>query len=185
MGNLKGQMVISTIRYLKTTFGEQKYQELLARTNSTSRKALESNIMYGQMVPLKPYIDLITVADEILGKSNYVLCRKIGNYVAEDGIPKLYRVFVTTADPLFAVNRLPNFWTHMYDTGKLTTQHETKNIVSVHITGFADVNKAYCWKLLGYLEKMLELAGGKNVRIKETRCRTTGDDQCVYSMAWE
>ena len=31
MGNLKGQMVISTIRYLKTTFGEQKYLELVCR----------------------------------------------------------------------------------------------------------------------------------------------------------
>jgi len=105
--------------------------------------------------------------------------------VAEEGIPKLYRVFVTTADPIFAINRLPNFWTHMYDTGTLTTQHETKNIVTVNIIDFADVHKAYCVKLLGYFEKMLELAGGKNVKIIEISCRADGGNKCSYSIAWE
>jgi predicted hydrocarbon binding protein len=185
MGNLKGQMVISTIKFLKTQFGEEKYKEVLARMSAVSRKVIEANIMYGQMVPIKPYIDLITVADQHLGKGNYALCRRIGNVVAEEGIPKLYKVFVTNADPMFAINRLPNFWSHMYDSGKLTTQMETKNIVSVHIEGFVDAHKAYCWKVLGYFEKMLELAGGKNVRITETRCRTSGENECVYAIAWE
>jgi predicted hydrocarbon binding protein len=185
MGHLKGQMVISTIKYLKTLFGDENYAEVLKRMSAVSRKVIDGNIMYGQMVPLKPYIDLIRVADEHLGKGNYLLCRKIGQFVAEEGIPKLYRVFVTTADPMFAINRLPNFWSHMYDTGTLTTQHETKNIVTVNILDFADLHKAYCFKLLGYFEKMLELAGGKNVKIIETVCREDGGAQCSYSIAWE
>lgn len=184
MGNLKGQMIISTIKYLKTLFGDQKYSEVLNKLSAISRKSIDTNIMYGQMVPLKSYIDLIRVADEYLGKGDYLLCRKIGQFVAEEGIPKLYRVFVTTADPMVAINRLPNFWAHMYDTGTLTTQHETKNIVIVNIIDFADAHKAYCWKLLGYFEKLLELAGGNNVKIIETACQIDGDTQCSYSIAW-
>jgi predicted hydrocarbon binding protein len=38
---------------------------------------------------------------------------------------------------------------------------------------------------MGWLEVALEMAGAKNVRITEPKCRARGDEYCEFEMEWQ
>ena len=46
------------------------------------------------------------------------------------------------------------------------------------------VDELYCIELTGYLKRMWELVGARNVSVKHDECRAKGHDRCVWTGAW-
>lgn len=43
----------------------------------------------------------------------------------------------------------------------------------------------HCVRVLGWIEKMLEVSGGKEGRTEEVRCRNRGDACCEFYLSWQ
>jgi len=41
-----------------------------------------------------------------------------------------------------------------------------------------------CLTVVGWHERAIELCGGTNVRVRETKCRDRGDAHCEYACSW-
>jgi hypothetical protein len=42
-----------------------------------------------------------------------------------------------------------------------------------------------CLTVVAWHERAIELSGGRNARVVETKCRSRGDSVCEYRCSWE
>jgi predicted hydrocarbon binding protein len=43
----------------------------------------------------------------------------------------------------------------------------------------------HCLAVAGFVERSLELSGGKRAILEESKCRTRGDEFCQFDASWD
>ena len=76
-------------------------------------------------------------------------------------------------------------WSAHYDSGfcEITNIGPTDALMRIH--AFATPHQAHCLSVAGWVERSVELSGGKRPVVVESRCRTRGDSLCQIDISWE
>jgi len=185
MSNVRGLSVSLAINYIKKNFGDEGLAKVLDALDQQEREMFKGAMNPMVMYPAKAFIKLINTADKLYGGGDYDICRQIGRFEAENAFGGLYKVFLELGNPSFVIRRAPLAWRTLNDAGDLEIEQTGDKYVKGKISDYPDFDKGFCWNLLGYFEKVLEMSGAKNVNIKEVRCRCQGDAFCEYEIRWE
>jgi len=46
-------------------------------------------------------------------------------------------------------------------------------------------DELFCRELEGYLARMFELAGAKDMKVIHSECRSRGDTRCIFEGTWQ
>ena len=129
----------------------------------------------------------MNIAEKLFGiKENYQLSYSMGRFAAEEAFGKgLYKMLLERGRPQTIIRRAPMAWRMIHSMGNLEIETLKENSAKLKITNFDEVEKCFCWRLIGYFQRILEISGVKNVQLREIQCRTEGAEYCEFEAKWE
>ena len=178
----KGVGFVNVKSFATERFGARAWEAVLERLAPEDRDELSSIVSVGwYSLPL--YARLIRALDEVHGYGDLALVVQLGRYEAERDLTTIHRVFLRFTNPAFIVEKTGEYWKRFHDSGEWKIAREPNGVAGV-LEGWGCVDHALCRELVGYLSRVLELVGAKNVIFEHPKCRARNDGQCLFRARW-
>jgi serine/threonine protein kinase len=173
---VKGAVVAGAIEHLESVHGGARLDSILGRIEPSIRSKLSGVILPMAWLPLATLDQLIRVADEQLG-SEAAVAESMGRACADRELPTTHRLFMQSATPTTAVERLPLLHRAYFGRGEARALSSGPNGARVSIDP-ATSEGAMIGFFLGFTHRLLELSGGRDVRV------TRGDERGSLILRW-
>lgn len=185
MSSIRGLTFSGAVEYIRSNFGEENLQKVLNSLPEEERKTISGKFHIMEWYSLSIFVNFLSTADNMLGKGDHNICYLSGKASAEEGFGGIYKIFLEFGGPNLFLKKAALAWRALNDSGYLEVEVSKEGYARGKVKEYINPHKCYCYFLVGYFEKVLELAGGKNVKVKESKCRLLGDDCCQYEGFWE
>ncbi len=186
MARTKGTVIASTIAFLNEKFGKEATDQLIDGLGPEQSALLKGPILLGNWYPVDLLTKLISSAEgKVAVPGDRTLAWELGRYSAETGLKGIYKIFFKVADVGFIIKRSPQVWSSYYDSGTMqVVAAESKNAI-MRIAGFDQPSPLLCDRILGWMQRTVEMTGGKRVVMSHPSCAARGDAFCEYRGEWE
>jgi uncharacterized protein (TIGR02265 family) len=182
IGKVKGGSLQSRLEFVREHRGEEGVQHVLARLSEADREAC-GYLLTGAWYPfdLSQRVDEAIAVEMAMGERVFLL---MGEKSAEHNLTKSHRAFVTDKDPHGLLKRAAQIYQAYYDSGTRNYDRldERKARITTHDS--TTYSRHDCLTVVGWHRKAIEMCGGTNVQVVETRCRANGAPVCEYECAW-
>jgi len=186
MAHVKGSAVKASIQYLEEQVGPATLQKILASLPPSEADLLRVPILQSNWYDTSMLIRLMEASTPHvqlpLGKS---VAWEMGRHSAEYGIKTLYKIFFKVADVHFIIKRAPQVMVTYYDSGSMEVMKVGPKEALLHLVDFDEPHLLICDRLQGWMERVVELSGGKDVSLKHPKCMAKGDRVCEYNATWK
>jgi hypothetical protein len=122
--------------------------------------------------------------DRVHGLGDLGLCFEAGRFSAGWSLNTVLKVFLRFKSPLWLVDKGTRIWTRYHDTGRWKVTTPGPNQILGELYDFAVRDTAFCARLRGWLHGAVEMTGGINVSVTESRCAARGHSHCAFLMSW-
>src|SRR5262245_44212185 len=168
--------------FVEERFGKSGWERLTEQLDAEDRSSLRSVAATG-WYSLALYSRLINALEAGFGTGDFTLIREQGRFQAERDLKVVFRLLFRLANPGYVVSKMIDFWNRLQSAGTWKVEREGPHLVRGTLNDWA-VDRALCAELLAYMERVIELVGGKEVVGAHPACRAHGDPACVYTMRW-
>lgn len=179
---VKGGPLLARFAFVRELRGEEGVQRVLARLPDADRAAC-ANIFTGGWYPfeLNEKIDAAVAAEMGMGDDVFLL---MGEKSAMQNLTGPHRAMISIGDPHGLLRRSPQVYQMYYDTGRRAyeTGGEKKAILRTYDAETFSRND--CLTVVGWHRKAIEMCGGLDARVTETKCRARGAEHCEYVCEW-
>ncbi len=180
----KGMGFVNGRAFVIGRAGSAGWDAVLARLDESDRLTLESVLAVG-WYPIALDARMQRAIADVLSGGDPSIAAAIGRFAAERDLTTIHRIFLRLFNPKFAVEKLTELWPRYHNSGRWTIVESS----GTHIIGRLDdwggnVDGILCTNAAGYIGRCLELAGARHVVMEHTKCRTRGDDACVFTARW-
>jgi hypothetical protein len=114
-----------------------------------------------------------------------VVCTGAGRFSAGWSLNTVLKVFLRFKSPTWLIDRATRVWDRYHDTGRWVVTSPAPNKFIGELHDFAVRDEGFCARLRGWLAGAVELTGGKNAVVTETKCACRGHERCVFSVTWD
>ena len=186
MGNptakVKGGALLSRIAFVREQRGEDAVRRVLDRLSPEDRHAC-SQVLTGGWYPFEvsKHLDEAVAAEIAIGEKVFLL---MGEKSAEQNLNGPHKAMLSPGDPHGLLRRTPQIYQMYYDTGRRTYDYIDERKAVIRTYDAATYSKHDCLTIIGWHRKAIEMCGGKNPRVTETKCRAAGDEICEYVCEW-
>jgi hypothetical protein len=180
---VKGGALLSRLGFVREERGDEGVQRVLARLPEADRVAC-SPILTGGWYPfeLNQRLDEAIAAEMGMGENVFLV---IGEKSAVHNLSGAHRAMLSPGDPHGLLRRTPQIYQMYYDTGRRTYDREADHKAVLRTYEAPTFSRHDCLTVVGWHRKAIEMCGGKNARVTETKCRAKGADLCEYACEWE
>jgi len=181
MGRVRGAILVGVIKRVKR---EPKAQAFL--TPEQLDFVQNVRIVSSEWYPIE-LTEAFTLAIErgLTGGNNSTIPWEFGVQMAKVQLSGPYRAFLMEGQPERQVLKLPVIWKGYFEDGEWCCIPRAAGAIDLQYTGSATTSNSMCRSAGGYLEESTRMAGGKNVRVTKTCCRTKGAPYCGYEVRWD
>lgn len=185
MANVKGSALASRVLWVQLGHGGAGVERLLAQVSPELRATLAEGIHKATWYPFDQFIELTVAIDRLFGQGDLSLVRELARHGADANLKTIYRLFYKVGTIHWILGRAVRLWSAHYDSGfcEIRTTGPRAAIMRVH--GFATPHAAHCLSVAGWVERSVELSGGKRPTVDDARCRTRGDELCQFEISWD
>ena len=166
--------------------GDLVWQKALGRLEEDHAK-----VWTGALVPFSTYsfpafkAMARAVAEETGAHDDRELARMY-EYIADRSLNAVYKIFFKLANPSFVIGNYPKLWTRFFTAGKVDVPTAEKGFAQLHFELpeiFLDWLGPAC---LGYSNKAVTMAGGRDVLVEERvrRQLPSGDWAVDFEIRW-
>ena len=180
---VKGGALLSRLNFIRQERGEEGVQRVLARLPADDQRVV-AQLLTGGWYPfeLNERLDAAVAAEMGVGDKIFVL---MGEKSAEQNLAGAHRALVCEGDPHGLLRRAPQIYQMYYDTGRRTYESLGTGKAVIRTHDAPPTSKNDCLTVVGWHRRAIEMCGGKNVRVAETKCRAAGADVCEYVCEWQ
>jgi len=178
----KGIGFLHVRAFVEERFSASGWEQLGQRLSEDDRTALRSLTATG-WYSLALYARLLHAVQDTFGWDEHEIIRQQARYQAERDLKVIFRVFFRLANPSYVVSKATEFWNRLQSAGTWTIEREGASKVRGTLDGWG-VDRLLCVELVAYMERLIELVGGKNVVGEHPACRAQGQPSCVYTLRW-
>jgi uncharacterized protein (TIGR02265 family) len=182
-GKVKGGALLSRLEFVRDHRGDAGFERVMARLSEADQNSCKQ-ILTGAWYPfdLGERMDK-AIADEMgMGDRVFLL---MGEKSAAHNLTKSHKAFVTEKDPHGLLKRAAQIYQVYYDTGHRTYEKVSETKAILRTFESATYSAPDCLTVVGWHRKAIEMCGGEDVRVLETRCRARGADVCEYVCEWK
>ena len=182
--SFKGTVFESTRMFTEREFGPMAVDRVLASLSEEDRAVLKDVQAIG-WYPVAPVLHYHRALDRLFGKGDLALCVRAGRFSAGWSLNTVLKVFLRFRSPTWLIDRATRVWDRYHDTGRWVVTAPAPNRFIGELHDFAVRDESFCARLRGWLSGAVELTGGKNAVVTETKCVCRGQDHCVFSVSWD
>ncbi len=184
MAKFKGSVYESTRRFTDKEYGEGAVSRVLDRLPAADRELLR-NVQVLDWVPVEPVLRYHHALDSVFGTGDLSVCTAAGRFSAGWAINTVLKVFVRFKSPIWLVEKATSVWGRYHDTGRWEIDKQADHRISGRLLNFAVKDPAFCARLRGWLQGAVELTGGRQPVVTETRCAAMGHAECTFNVSWQ
>jgi len=184
MSNVKGSAFSSRILWVRLNQGEQGLERLGSAVSPELREVLCEGAVMSKWYPFDWFVELNTRIDEVFGKGDLALVKRLGRHGADANLTTIYRLFYKVGTVKWIMARASRLWGMHYDSGEMAVDVYPGREVGLRIVGFDTPHRTHCLSVTGWVERSVELSGGNEVEVDEVGCRAKGDDGCEFRGTW-
>ena len=181
---VKGSALRSTMNYLREHFGPDQVRRILDRLPEEQRAAAEKPVLISSWYEADLLYGLMrAMAAEVQGDPREFY-RALGRQSCDDGLNTVYKVFFKVGTPSFMLKFTIQVWGNYYSEGKMVAVATGANSAHLRLEGVRSLDEAMCWRVTGWLERALELAGAADIRMTHGTSAAEGNSAYEWKAVW-
>lgn len=181
---VKGSPVRSLQKFVDQQLTKEEREKVLSALPEPFARRLRAPILPTETIPVHWLNRLTEEAAAIKAQPVADFGRMAGREAATDAVRGIYRFFALALTPAALMSRAGQMWTALYNRGRIEIADQTDHSCTIKLLDFPS-ELAGCARTTGWIERLAELTGVKNVRIEQTQCFAKGDSHCEWKVAWE
>lgn len=185
-GNVKGTLVIARMKYLRSR-GVESAERVLKRMSSADQAVLRGMLLPSTWYPADLLLRLEMTIVAILSKGDRKeLFLDMGRFSAETNLGPngVQRPYLREGDPHYLLRNVPRMYAAQHSEGVRNYEQMGLKAAAIRTVSGDAPNVEDCLTTVGWLQRAVELSGGRIVTVEETRCRAKGADACEYVCRW-
>jgi len=180
---MKGVGFLNLRAYVETLHGPKCWNEVLDASGTADRPIIESAVGVG-WYSVELFARLLRSIDAVCGRGDLSLLSQIGEFEASQDFNRVLRIFLRVLTPMQIFKVEGRIWRQFQDAGCWSTVRAADgNGMDAALSDWV-VDEALCIELAGYLKRLVEFTGGRNVSVGHDECRARGASRCVFRYRW-
>lgn len=186
-GKVKGTLLIARMKFLRAR-GAAEAERVLKRLSSDDQGVLGAMLLPSSWYPAGLLLRLEMTAAAILSRGDRrALLREMGRFSADTNLAPegVHRPFVREGEPGFLLENLPKLYGSQHSSGSRTCERTGPTSATVRHFDVGEAEPDDCLTTSGWLQRAIEISGGKNVTVEEYQCRGRGAPHCEFRITWQ
>lgn len=180
---VKGSPVRSLQRFLDAELTPEQRVMLLDRLPADFAQRFRSPVLATETVPVHLLNRLTEEAARIRSEPVEAFGRRAGREAAGEAVKGIYRFFALVLTPPALLGKASQMWSSLYNRGQMKVDEQTDNSARIRLLDFPS-EIAGCSRVTGWIERMAEMTGVKNINVEQTRCFAKGAECCEWRISW-
>lgn len=170
MLQIKGIALKSTINYIKLKLKEEGFLKFKKELSADAQSIFGTPILSSNWYDVNLLVEIMSKVPEILKREPKEVWWEMGRYSCEDGLNTVYKIFYKLGSPEFIIKRAGQVFNNYYSQGNFFVVSHSLSSAQVQIKDFPIPHPCICTRISGWMERAIELSGGKNVLVKHSLC---------------
>ncbi|MEA2166140.1 MAG: hypothetical protein QOK37_4267 [Thermoanaerobaculia bacterium] len=181
---VKGSPVRSLQKFLEAELTPDQREAVLQALPPEYASRLRGTVLPTETIPVYVLNAFTAEAAKAKGEPLDQFARRAGREAASDAVKGIYRFFALILTPAALLSKASSMWSSLYNRGEMRIENQTDHGATIKVLDFPS-EAAGCARITGWIERMAELTGVKNVRVQQTQCYAKGAPHCEWNVTWQ
>lgn len=183
---VKGTAIVTIPLFIKERFGDGGVSQWISALTPEARKVYPASVLVSSWYPLKEFlIEPLRRMCNLFYAGDLKGARESGRFSADYSLKGIYKIFVKLGSPEFMLRRAGTILPIYYTPSEMKVVECRKGQGIMQITRFQDMDPVVEIRIAGWMERAMEISGGKQPNIKITKSLTTGDSLSEFLATWK
>ena len=180
---VKGSPVRSLQKFIEAELTSDQREAVLRALPPDFANRMRGPVLPTETIPVVVLNRMTEEAAKIKGEPVDAFARRMGREAAADAVKGIYRFFALVLTPTALLSKASQMWTSLYNRGDMRVEYLTDHGATIKLLDFPS-ELAGCSRITGWIERMAQLTGVKDIRIQQTQCYAKGAPHCEWSITW-
>ena len=180
---VKGSPVRSLQKFVENELTAEQRETVMRSLPAEYGNRLRGPVLPTETIPVAILNQMTAEAARLKNEPLDVFARRAGRDAAGDAVKGIYRFFALVLTPPALLSKASQMWSSLYNRGEMKVENQTDHGATIKLVDFPS-EPAGCARVTGWIERMAELTGVKDVRIQQTQCYAKGAPHCEWSISW-
>ena len=181
---VKGSPVRSLQKFIESELDPKQRETVFAALPPEYAKRFSAPILATETVPVHMLNRFTEEAAKARGELVEAFARRAGREAAADAVKGIYRFFALVMTPPALLGKAGQMWSSIYNCGQLRVEDQTSNSARIALVDFPS-EPAGCLRFTGWLDRMAEMTGAKDIKVEQIKCFSKGDKHCEWTIKWK
>lgn len=183
----KGVSFYFAKKYIEDKYGKETWQQIMQSLPAAERDVWNGALLIGSEYPFAAFKKMTVALAEVLKTEKEAEIAAIYEYIADQSLNKIYKIFFRLAQPSFVIKNYPSLWSRFFNAGTVEVPVIEKGRAVVRFLlpdVFDDWLPPAC---LGYSKKAVAMGGGSDLTIRRIRYEKKSNDlfESFYELNWK
>jgi uncharacterized protein (TIGR02265 family) len=179
---VKGSPVRSLQKFIDSDLTPEQ-REMVFKGLPAEYARLRQPILATETIPVHMLNRLTEEAAKAKGEPVELFARRAGREAAGDAVKGIYRFFALVLTPPALLSKASQMWRSLYNRGELKVAEQSDKGARISLIDFPS-EMAGCSRITGWIERLAEITGAKDVVVKQTQCAAKGAKHCEWTAKW-
>jgi len=180
---VKGSPVRSLQKFIDSELTPEQREAVFRALPAEFASRLRAPVLATETIPVHVMNRLTEEAAKAKGESVDAFARRAGREAAGDAVKGIYRFFALVMTPPALLGKAGQMWSSLYNRGELRVADQSDKSARIRLDNFPS-EVAGCARVTGWIERMAELTGVKNIHVEQTQCYAKGGQCCEWNLKW-
>jgi uncharacterized protein (TIGR02265 family) len=180
---VKGSPVRSLQKFIDSQLTPEQREQVFRALPAEYATRFRGPILATETIPVHVLNVFTEEAAKAKGEPVDQFARRAGREAASDAVKGIYRFFALVLTPPALLSKASQMWSSLYNRGELKVEDQTAGSAKIRLINFPS-EAAGCARITGWMERMAELTGAKNVTVQQTKCFSKGAPNCEWTVSW-
>ncbi len=182
----KGVNFIFARQFIEQNYGRESWEKIMKAMPDDARPVWDQSLLAAQVYPFAAFKAMAAAVSGVLGVRKDAELSRIYEYIADQSLNRMYKIFFRLMNPAFVLRNYPTLWGRFFNSGsvEVPVAEKGKAVLKFILPEiFVDWLPPAC---LGFSRKAVEMSGGEGLSLQElSRQKQAGDWVIVYELRWK